>query len=259
MVSSSPPPPSPYSSFFLLLCTFLYFHIFFKKNILLFPFKTGCTFNSAVYLSLLEDTEPNIRLTRAMCDNHDFHSSNIERQSFDLKIQKICVEYMCHLCDFLLLQVFLSLTGPTHTDKTLSFPSVPPRAQRALLQLTLISVHTYLFGVCLPTLIQEVYLRNGSNIFWARVEGFYCFIPGTRETSKRMYVPWLWGGNLTWQVEVRQGIWARGDFQHTLIATVKEPYLLTFVCVLFCLSAFPNTSSTISPPRILSLILSILT
>ena len=121
MVLPFPPPPPPHPSFFSIL--FYISQIFFKENTLFFPFERGCTFNSVVYLALLEDTEPNIRLTRTMCKNHDCHPSTTERESFDLKIQKLCVEYMCHLCDFFWLQIFLSPIGPTHIDKPLSFPS----------------------------------------------------------------------------------------------------------------------------------------
>ena len=46
---------------------------------------------------------------------------------------------------------------------------------------------------------------------------------------------------------------------NTLTAIIKEPYSLAFGWILFCLSTFPNTSCIISPPRMLSLILSILT
>lgn len=60
-------------------------------------------------------------------------------------------------------QIFLSPFDHNHTDKPISFPGVLPCAQRVLLQLTLfgvISVHAYLFWVCLPTSIQEVLLRE---------------------------------------------------------------------------------------------------
>lgn len=113
-------------------------------------------------------------------------------------------------------RLFLSLISPIHTDTSVSFPRTPPCEQKILLPLALGGVSSFQFTLTFSEPVSEhpykrFYLRNGSSIFWGRVDGFYCLPPGTRKTSKRMWVLWLLGGNLIWQVVVQEGSWARGD------------------------------------------------
>lgn len=88
---------------------------------------------------------------------------------------------------------------------------------------------------------KRFYLRNGSSIFWGRGDSFYCLLPGTRETRKRMYVLWLQGGNLRWEVVVWEGRWAREDCSAHTHCSSQRVQLADLCMVSFHLSPFSNT------------------
>lgn len=180
-----------------------------------------------------------------------------EKQSSDLKVQKFCVE--CNVSFFGASSCpkssFLWLTSSTMINRYPFHVDFPMSRE--------LCFSSFQFTLGLSELVCNINVR-GSLREWKqhilRESGrFLSHHPGNqgnilREcmylTVGREFDTTVWGA--------RRHMWKKGLF-NTLTAIIKEPYLLVFRCVLFCLSTFPNTSCIISPPRMLSLILSTLT
>lgn len=200
------------SSFFsVLVCIFK----FSSRRIHYFYNLKEYIFNSVVYLYLLEDTEPNIHLTRKTCNVHGFHCS----QHWKAVLWLESTEAVWNTSAIRVIssgpQIFLSLIGPFLTDKLMSFPGVPPwprelRSSSLSLALPHFGWHLPFLSLS-PNISVRVFVQNENSLFWGRVEGFISSFQETRETSQKMYVVWVLGENLIWQVEVQEGIWARGD------------------------------------------------